>query len=147
VQFHLARRNRQADVAAGGQALQDVNDLRADAVVGVEIGADHADRKRCRLAGQRLADALAQHRKDFHELVRVVVEHIADRGIDLARAAPLPRIYLHLEFALVGRIRVLSVLGAADLLGDAFDARYRNQSLGNLRADAGGFGQRDSGTQ
>ncbi len=147
MQFHLARRNRQADVAAGRQALQHVDDLRADEVVGVEIGADHADRKRRRLAGQRLADALAQHRKDFHELVRVVVEYIADRGIDLARAAPLPGIDLHLEFALVGRIRILSVLGAADLLGHAFDAGYRNQSLGDLRADAGGFGKRNPGTQ
>ena len=147
VQFHLARRNRQADVAAGGQAPQDVDDLRTDEVVGVEIGADHADRKRRGLAGQRLADALGQHRIDFHELVRVVVEHIADRGIDLARAAPLLGVDLHLELALVGRIRILSVLGAADLLGDALDARNRNQSLGNLRADAGGFGQRDSGTQ
>ena len=128
--------------------LQHLDDLRADAVVGIEIGADHADRKRRRLAGQRLADALGQHRIDFHQLIRIVVEHIADGGIDLARAAALPRIDLHLELALVRRIRILSVLGAADLLGDALDAReWRSSPLEILRADARGLGERYPGPQ
>ena len=96
---------------------------------------------------QRLADAFGQHRIDFHELVRKIVEDIADGGVDLARRCGLLRIDLHLELALVRRIRILAVLGAADLLGDALDARNADQPLGDLLADAGGFGERDAGTQ
>ena len=96
---------------------------RRDLVVDVEIGAEHADRKRRALARQRLADALGEHRIDLDELVRIIVEHVADRGVDVGRRVAFLRIDLHLELALVRRVRILAVLGAADLLGDALDAR------------------------
>ena len=43
--LRLPRRNHEAHVAATGQVLQNVDDLRTDAVVGVEIRADDADGK------------------------------------------------------------------------------------------------------
>ena len=86
MQLHLARRHGQAHVAAVGQMLQYIDDLRADAIVGVEIGADHADGKGRGLAGQCFADALGQHRVYLHELIRVILENVADGGIDLGGA-------------------------------------------------------------
>ena len=86
--------------------------------------------ERRRFAGQRLADALGEHRVDFHQLIRKVIEHVADRGLDLVAHDALPRVDLNLELALVRRIRVLAVLGAPDLLGDALDAGNRDQALG-----------------
>ena len=80
-------------------------------------------------------------------MIRVIVEHIAYRGIDLARAAALARIDLHLELALVRRVGILAVLGAADLLGDALDAGDGDEPLGDLFADTGGLGQRNPGAQ
>ncbi len=94
------------------------------------------------LAGQGLADALGQYRVDFDQLIRVVIEHIADGGIDFGGAVPLSRIDLHLELALVRGIRILAVLGPPDLLGNALHAGNRHQPSGDSLADASGFGQR-----
>ena len=63
--------------------------------------------------------------------------------MSVARVAFL-RIDLHFELALVRRIRILAVLGAADLLGDALDARNLRQRLRDAFADARGFGERDA---
>ena len=121
--------------------------LRPDTIVGIKVGPDHADGERRGLSGEGLADALGQHRIDLHELIRKIVEDVADGGIDLPGGTALPRIDLHLEFALVRRIRVLSVLGTADLLRDALDARNADEPLGDPLTDAGGFGQRNAGAQ
>ncbi len=130
-----------------GRLLQHLDDPRADQIVGIQIGTDHADGKRRGLAGEGLADALGQHRIDLHQLIRKIIEHVADRGVDLAGAAALARIDLHLELALVRRIRILAVLGAADLLGDALDPGNGDEPLGDLLADAGGLRQRYPGAQ
>ena len=127
--------------------LQHVDDLRAHPVVDIEIRAHDADRERRRLPGQRLADSLGEHRIDLHQLIRVVVEHIADLRFDLGRAMPAARIDLHLELALVGRIRILAILRAPDLLGDALDAGNRDQPLGDLLTHARGFRERYSGAK
>ena len=84
--------------------------------------------------GQRLADALGENRIDLHQLIRKVVEHVADRRVDLGGVVLELRIDLHLELALVGRIRILAVLRAADLLGDALDAGDGDEPLGDLDA-------------
>ncbi len=115
--------------AAVRQLLEHGGDLAGDLVVDVEVGAEHADRERRALAGQRFADALGEHRVDFDELVRIVVEHVADRGVDVRGRVTLLRIDLHFELALVRRVRILAVLGAADLLGDALHARNLRQRL------------------
>ena len=101
--------------------LQHLDDLRTDAVIGIEIGTDDADRKRRRLAGQRLADSLGQYRIDFHQLIRIVVEHVANGRVDFGGAGAALRVDLNFELALVRRVGVLPILGAADLLGNALD--------------------------
>ena len=130
-----------------GKCCKHIDDLRADAVVGVEVGADDADGEGRRFARQRFADALGQHRVDLHQLVRVVIENIADGGIDLGGVVLLPRIDLNFELALVGRIGILAVLGAADLFRDAFDAGNRDETLGDLLPDARGLRERNAGAQ
>ena len=146
VQLGLARRHDQAHVPAARQMLQHLDDLGADPVVRVQIRADHRDGERRGFPRQRLADALAQNRVDLDQLVRVVIEDIANGGIDVGGAAFLG-IDLYLEFAFVGRIGVLTVLRAADLLGDAFDAGDGHETLGDLLTDPRSLGERDAGAK
>ena len=146
VQLGLARRHGQAHVAAAWEMLQHFDDLRTDPVVGVEIGADHADGERRRFTRQGLADALRQHGIDLDELVRIIVEHVADGSIDLAGIAQR-RIDLHLELALVGRVGVLAVLRTTDLLGHALDAGNGDEAFRDLLAHPRGLGKRDAGAQ
>ena len=122
--------------------LQNIDDLGAHPIVDIEIRPHDADRERGRLSGERLADALGEHRIDLHQLVRVVVEDIADRRVDLGRAMARARIDLHLEFALVGGIRILAVLRAPDLLGDTLDAGDCHEPFGYLLAHAGSLRER-----
>jgi hypothetical protein len=55
---------------------------------------------------------------------------------------PLPRVDLNLELALVRRIGILAVLGAADLLGNTFHAGNGDEAFRDLLTYARGFGER-----
>ena len=118
-------------VPLSGHLPQQRGDLAGDLVVDVEVGAEHADEERRAFARQRLADALGEHRVDLDQLVRVIVEDVADRASSLRGGDAAARVDLDLELALVRRVRILAVLGAADLLGDALHAGNRRQARGD----------------
>ena len=116
-------------------------------IVGVQVRAEHADEERRALARQRLADALGEHRIDFHQLIRKVIEYRAHPRLDLFGAHSLRAVELNLELTFVRCIRILAVFRAPDLLGHALDAWNRRQPLGNAPAHARRLGERDAGTQ
>src|ERR1017187_4378136 len=147
MQFRLARRHFQTHVAAMGQHFQYLGNFCRDAVVGIQIRTEYADEERRGFTGQRLADAFDQHRIDLDQLVRKGVEGLTNALLDLGRAVALRGIDLHFKLALVRRIRILSVFGAADLLGDALYAGNGRQALRDASPDARGLGQRNAWAQ
>ena len=56
-------------------------------------------------------------------------------------------INLYFKLTLVGGIRVLAVLGTADLFGDTLDAGNRGEPCGYAPAKTRRFRQRDAGAQ
>ena len=129
IQLGLARRDLQAHFAGVRQLLQHRGDPGRHRIIGIQVVAEYTDEERRSLAGQGLADTLGEHRINLSQLVREVVEHVADRRLDLIRCIAPCRVDLDVELALVRRVRVLAVHGAADLFGDARDAGNRHQPL------------------
>ena len=116
-------------------------------IVAVEIRPEHAHEERRRLARQGLADALGEHRIDLHQLIRKVVKHVANAGFDVLGCRALRRIDLHFKFAFVGGVRILAVLGAADLFGNTLDAGDGRQPCGDAPADARSLSKCNAGPQ
>jgi hypothetical protein len=122
--------------AAVAPLAQQVRDLPGHLIILVEIGAEDADKEWRDLARQRFADALGEHRVNLHQLVRKLIEHGTDFRLQLRGRRRTRGVELDLELALIRRIGVLAVLGAADLLGDALDPGNCCESLRNALADA-----------
>src|SRR5438309_10362149 len=126
---------------------QQRGNLAGHLVVEVQIGSEDADRKRSHIPGQRLADALREHRIDLDQLIGELREDLSHPGLELPGRGAARRLELNLELALVRRIRILAVLRAADLLRHALDAGNRSQACGDPFPDARSLEQRDAGAE
>src|SRR5207248_10823905 len=72
---------------------------------------------------------------------------LAHRGPWLPGRGPARRLELHLELALVRRIRIPAVRGAALLTSHALEAGDRSQAYGDPFPDARSLEQRDAGAE
>src|SRR5207237_892745 len=147
LELGLTRRHLQTHRAALRQLAQQRGNLAGHLVVDVQIGSEDADRKRSHIPGQRLADALREHRIDLDQLIRELREDLSHPGLELPGRGAARRLELNLELALVRRIRILAVLRAADLLRHALDAGNRGQACGDPFPDPRSLEQRDPGAE
>ena len=108
-----------------GHAAERGRDPRAGRVERVEVVPEHVHDDGGRLAGQALAEAVAEESHDLGAHTGIAFDDLADRSLGFRLIDPRRGLELDVELAAVRAPSVLAELGAADLLRDRRDVRQR----------------------
>ena len=133
-QYRRSGRGFDPHIRCAGNPAENLCDLHGHPVEHIEVGAIDADGELGRFARERFADAVAEESQRFGLERGILAEGAPDcceYGFLTVRAA---KRQLNMQLALVRRKWVLAGLGAADLLLDRGNPRYRHEIAGKPRS-------------
>jgi hypothetical protein len=133
----LRQAGRQLDLNVGrpGDLAEHTGNVPCFLVEDIEIVAEQVDGDRSRIARQCLLDALGEERLDREVHPKETRERLADLGLGFFRFLAAQRFQIHLEFAVMGAPRIVSLLRPSHALGDGPDHGQLSQGVGDAPAN------------